>query len=349
MTENAPDNPFQSPVPGEPKQNPPPFPTGDFWGMSGMLVFFCLLMMASPALGIFGFMVLIPGLFRAFLVIRSGQRNGGSERKPAEIILRSLIVMLPAAIVTIICFGIVFFVTLFILEAILPYGTFDDYYLLSMVATILGSLIGLAVLGGSFWFLSPITRYGRTSYRLRFLESWEGIRMTNDDPDNPFQSPLSGEPDQNSPPFPSGLFWGVSGGLLLFCVFLLFTVPGLGIIGLFLVVPGVLRGFFMIQRDRRNQPGPWEPGRMIFISLVLMIPLYLASSVGFGIACFATAILVELMPPIFRHGNYSEMISAILGPALGVGAITFALLFWLSLTYRGNVPSSSHTKKEPKT
>jgi len=137
--------------------------------------------------------------------------------------------------------------------------------------------------------------------------------------------------------------------LLLFCFFLLFTVPGLGIIGLLAVVPGILRGFLMIQRDRRNQPGPWEPGRMIFISLVLMIPLYLAASIGFGITCFAAAIVVDMISGLFAHHDYLGMMLAIFGPALGVGASIFALLFWLSLSYRGDVPTSPNTTEEPKT
>lgn len=158
--------------------------------------------------------------------------------------------------------------------------------------------------------------------------------MQENDPDNPFQSPLASEP-RNFPPFPTEIFWGICGSLLLLCVVLLFKVPGLGILSLFLVVPGILRGFLMIQRERKQRAGAGHPAQLIFISLLMMGPVIFAAAIGFGITCYAAARVLEYFPGLSIHRDYSTIILAVFGPALGVATLTFGLLFWLSLMDRG--------------
>jgi len=153
-------------------------------------------------------------------------------------------------------------------------------------------------------------------------------------PENPFQSPLPSEPVPNRPPFPTGIFWGMSGGLLLVCLLLLLAIPGLGMVALLLVVPGLLRGFLMIQRERRKQTGGLRPIQLICLSLLLMYPLYLAASLGFGVTCFAAVIAFDSIPGLIDHGNHLDGLVWGAAIGLGAGAITFALLYWLSLTYR---------------
>ncbi|MEX1041494.1 MAG: hypothetical protein WDZ51_12725 [Pirellulaceae bacterium] len=171
--------------------------------------------------------------------------------------------------------------------------------------------------------------------------------MQENDSENPFQSPVSSEPKLNKPPFPTGLFWGASGGLLLVCLVLFFTFRGLGMIGLLVLVPAMLRGFLMIQRERKKSRGTWGPTQLIFISFLLMIPIFLAASLGFGITCFSAAIILDNLPRRFGRGDLPTFLLGVFGPALGVGVFIFALLFWLSLTYRGKTPKPSDATKEP--
>lgn len=159
--------------------------------------------------------------------------------------------------------------------------------------------------------------------------------MSENNSDNPFQSPLPSEPVPNRPPFPAKIFWGMNSGLLLLCLLLLFTVRGLGIVAFFFVIPGMLRGFLMIQRERKQPTGQWGPTQLIYISLLLMIPLYLAASLGFGITCFAAVIAFDSIPGLVDHGNHLDGLLWGVLVGLGAGAMTFALMFWLSLTYRG--------------
>lgn len=67
--------------------------------------------------------------------------------------------------------------------------------------------------------------------------------MTNDASENPFQSPASSQPESLIPA-PTRFFWGIGGGLLLLCLLIMLPAPGLGILGLMIVVPGLLRGFW---------------------------------------------------------------------------------------------------------
>ncbi|MEX1041495.1 MAG: hypothetical protein WDZ51_12730 [Pirellulaceae bacterium] len=158
--------------------------------------------------------------------------------------------------------------------------------------------------------------------------------MTNRDAENPFQSPVSADAVELRE-YPIGLFGGINAFLILVCAGLWFFEPGLGILAGLLVGPSLLRGVVHIYRGRKCGEAIVKPVSLILNSLLLMIPILLATVVAFGISCVAVSwtmsTLVDFLP--FRDG-FAELVFLGFPVGLICGAITFVVLFLLTMPPR---------------
>ncbi|MEX1041497.1 MAG: hypothetical protein WDZ51_12740 [Pirellulaceae bacterium] len=154
--------------------------------------------------------------------------------------------------------------------------------------------------------------------------------VTEDKSENPFQSPVVPETHSRRP-FPAALFSGVAVTLVAFCGALLWVQPGVGILASLLVVPGLLRGFIQIYREAGGTKQRMGPLPQILFSILLMIPVLLASAISFGVTCFAALMVVSGLDQVISFGNSPGMLIVALSFPLLAATLTFGLVFWVLL------------------
>ncbi|MEX0794134.1 MAG: hypothetical protein WD045_13445 [Pirellulaceae bacterium] len=160
--------------------------------------------------------------------------------------------------------------------------------------------------------------------------------MSENDSENPFESPKDA-PNPQLRPFPNAVLCGVAVVLVVTCIGLLFVEPGLGILGLLLVCPGLLRWFVSIRRSTPQRGGNSQSVSAMAISILMMIPIAVAGYVSFGMFCFTAVLIGEFKAGIETQPNHiayiwRETFAPFIG---GIGAIlTFVVIFWLVLPKR---------------
>lgn len=169
--------------------------------------------------------------------------------------------------------------------------------------------------------------------------------MNQDNSDNPFQSPIVPENDTRRG-FPAGVFCGIAVALIAFCGALLWVWPGLGILASLLVVPGLLRGFIQIYRRVGGTEGGMGTLPQILFSILLMIPVLLATVISFGVTCFAAVMVVSGLDSLFRVRPPFGMIIVVGAVPLLVATLTFALMFWMLLFNRKKRPGQPDEASE---
>lgn len=160
--------------------------------------------------------------------------------------------------------------------------------------------------------------------------------MTEHDADNPYRSPVD-IPSPQTRPFPKAELCGVAVVLVVTCIGLFLVEPGLGILGLLLVCPGLLRWFVSIRRSTPQRGVNLQSVSAMAISILMMIPIAVAGCVAFGVFCFTAVLVGEFKAGIETQPNHIAYIwrdtfAPIIG---GIGAILiFGSIFWLVLPKR---------------
>lgn len=158
--------------------------------------------------------------------------------------------------------------------------------------------------------------------------------MTIRDADNPFQSPISADAGELRA-YPIGLFGGIYAFLILVCAGLFFVEPELGVLAALLVGPALMRGVVHIYRGRKCGEAIVKPVRLTLISLLLMIPILMATVVVFGISGFGMSwVIVRLTDILPWRGPYDGWVLVGLPVGLICGGITFVVLFLLTMPPR---------------
>ncbi|MGY8768914.1 MAG: hypothetical protein ACKVH8_10880 [Pirellulales bacterium] len=169
--------------------------------------------------------------------------------------------------------------------------------------------------------------------------------MSDQDEINPFESPQEAQVSYESP---SGsgdssltLIVSVSVGLLILCTILLVIIPGLGVLGFLVSIPGVIHGAIRIRRKRILEGAMTRENQFnnLLISLLIMVPVVFASSIGFGVFCFGGFIAVQSTGWI-KNDDYGAGAAIVGGLPAGLLAalIIGILLFIFTLPKKLRVP-----------
>jgi len=186
--------------------------------------------------------------------------------------------------------------------------------------------------------------------RLAPLADEQGLMVNQDNSENPFKSPVDA-PNPQTRPSPNAVLCGVAVVLVVACIGLLFVEPGVGILALLLVCPGLLRWFVSIRRSLPQRGVNLQSVSAIAISILMMIPIAVAGYVGFGVFFLAAC---SVMPwswgPNHRPDPYG--LAALSGPS-GIGilgaVLTFGIIYWLVLPKRGAATEATSVDLEEDT
>jgi len=158
--------------------------------------------------------------------------------------------------------------------------------------------------------------------------------MTNHNADNPFQSPVSADAVELRE-YPIGLFGGIHAFLVLVCAGLWFVLPATAIVAALLVGPALMRGVVHIHRGRKCGEAIVKPVQLILNSLLLMIPIFILTTLAFGVSCFVMSwVIVRLTDFLPWRDPYAGVLLVGLPVGLICGGITFVVLFLLTMPPR---------------
>lgn len=158
--------------------------------------------------------------------------------------------------------------------------------------------------------------------------------MTDRDADNPFQSPVSADAGELRA-YPIGLFGGINAFLILVCTGLWFFLPATAIVAALLVGPALMRGVVHIYRGRKCGEAIVKPVRLILNSLLLMIPIFILTTLAFGVSCYVVSwVIVRLTDFLPWRDPYEGVLLVGLPVGILCGGITFVGLFLLTMPPR---------------
>ncbi|MEX0794135.1 MAG: hypothetical protein WD045_13450 [Pirellulaceae bacterium] len=158
--------------------------------------------------------------------------------------------------------------------------------------------------------------------------------MTNRDTENPYQSPVSADAVELRE-YPIGLFGGINAFLILVCAGLWFVQPTTAIVAALLVGPALMRGVVHIHRGRKCGEAIVKPVPLILNSLLLMIPVFILTTLAFGVSCFVTSwVVMRLSDFLPWRDPYAGVLFVGLPVGLICGGITFVTLFFLTMPPR---------------
>ncbi|PHS04372.1 MAG: hypothetical protein COA78_16725 [Blastopirellula sp.] len=159
--------------------------------------------------------------------------------------------------------------------------------------------------------------------------------MTEKDEINPFESPqeaqISYENLSESSNGSLPVIVPVSVVLLICCTVLLLFVPGLGVLGFLVSIPGIIHGAIRIRRKQFLEGAMTRECQFnnLLISLLIMVPVVFASMISFGVFCYGGAIVATNVFARLGNADYGwgifflVCILAGLIPALAIGTLLF--------------------------
>lgn len=172
---------------------------------------------------------------------------------------------------------------------------------------------------------------------------------------NPYQPP---ETDETSllqkPQAPQAAYVGtlVAAGIsVLIVTGIFFVAPGIAVITALVLVPANLRALLLLRRAFQAT-GDWPDGSQqlsaIFVSVFLMIPIWIATGIAFYAVCWAGAMIAVSVFPKGDEYGISNMLYGGVPIGLVVGLISFVFCFRLSLR-NASRPADGEKQRPPTT
>lgn len=159
--------------------------------------------------------------------------------------------------------------------------------------------------------------------------------------ENPFASPPSLTEHRCS----ARAYWTVVGIAVLGLTVLILFLPGLAILVALVAVPGLIRAGLKLQPKRAQvaaSPSMQDQVQVIGLSLLMGIPISLATGIAFLVLCFGGALIGQQLPP-WKNDNYNITNMLLVGGTLAVlgGMAVMILMVRWSLDW--GVPSQKET------
>lgn len=172
-----------------------------------------------------------------------------------------------------------------------------------------------------------------------FPKKKSGLVMSESEKEpNPFESPESeSAAAETKADVPEGAYNGTlaaAGFSVLLIIGLFILSPGIGVLAAMILVPANLRAILAMRREFQatgNWPAGWDQASALFISALIMIPIWIATGIAFYAVCWAGAMIAYSVFPKADEYGLANMLYGGVPIGLIAGLISFVLCFRLTL------------------
>ncbi|WP_207396404.1 hypothetical protein [Bremerella alba] len=155
---------------------------------------------------------------------------------------------------------------------------------------------------------------------------------------NPYESPdtesaLSSKRTGIPPAAYAGIL-AAAGVSILIVVALFIFLPGIAVLTALVLVPANLRAIIYMRREFHATgawPEGWDQASALFLSALIMIPIWIATGIAFSAVCWAGAMIAVSVFPKGDEYGISNMFYGGVPIGLITGLISFVLCFRFTL------------------